>query len=333
MGMEPSYWSIVTVSVPTGRDQIWSRDSFSELSEAPTKLPEGYKLTMHISQGDGETIRVYRFKKGEGLSEYQLFLHSAALSNEVPYSGGTAEMKFYVEGLKFLDKDFDGLITINLSLLEPISKRAIFRYLAAFLMFQQGIPETPIFTDKVVFRVAPWIMTPNTLQPIEVFVCSTSDNYKFLKGMRNLVAQSGYKLKICHEYMNRGDRWMQDELEFGYIDSPHQQFSVVLDSPRDRGLVDFPYHVLLDFRLLLASPDAAYKLFEGLQKDGHGQTKFEGVKGQVDEILSDGSLLAQNKYAQVSRIIILDSNPVWIKKGSICENPNRNISLLAWEVM
>lgn len=31
------------------------------------------------------------------------------------------------------------------------------------------------------------------------------------------------------------------------------------------------------FRLLLASPDAAYKLFRGLQKDGHGQAKmFDG---------------------------------------------------------
>ena len=41
------------------------------------------------------------------------------------------------------------------------------------------------------------------------FLLSTSDNYQFLKGMKNLVARSGYKLKICHEYMNRGDRWMQ----------------------------------------------------------------------------------------------------------------------------
>lgn len=41
------------------------------------------------------------------------------------------------------------------------------------------------------------------------YPCSTSDNYQFLKGMRNLVAKSGYKLKICHEYVNRGDRWMQ----------------------------------------------------------------------------------------------------------------------------
>lgn len=38
---------------------------------------------------------------------------------------------------------------------------------------------------------------------------------------------------------------LQDELEFGYIDSPHQRFPVVLDSPRDGDLGDFPYDVLL----------------------------------------------------------------------------------------
>ncbi|XP_041809833.1 protein-arginine deiminase type-2 isoform X2 [Chelmon rostratus] len=371
-------------------------------TRGPTKLPEGYKLTMHISQGDAESIRVFRSRSNDpvknSLSErffykyfvkdYPLVLSSEVLSQEVPYIGGAAEMDFYVEGLRFPDKDFDGLISINLSLLEPISA---------------GLPETPIFTDKVVFRVAPWIMTPNTLEPVEVFVCSTSDNYQFLKGMKNLVAKSGYKLKICHEYLNRGDRWMQDELEFGYIDSPHQRFPVVLDSPRDGKLQDFPYNELLGpdfgyvtrvaerkdvssldsfgnlevspavtvngknyplgriligvafptatkgrnmtkvvqdflwaqkvqepialfsdwllvghidefmtfvpapdrkgFRLLLASPDAAYKLFRGLQRDGHGQAKlFEGVEDEdpisVDKILADDSLQAENNYVQ-----------------------------------
>ncbi len=57
-------------------------------------------------------------------------------------------------------------------------------------------------------------MTRNLLNIVcFVIVCgyllSTDDNYKFLKGMKNLVDKSGYKLKICHEYMNRGDRWMQ----------------------------------------------------------------------------------------------------------------------------
>ncbi|XP_071759947.1 protein-arginine deiminase type-2 isoform X1 [Centroberyx gerrardi] len=370
-------------------------------TRGPAKLPGGYKLAMHISQGDAESVRVFRAKSpevtnnpltqlfyGTFVKDFPLVLSSEVLSQEVPYLGNTAEMNFYVEGLRFPDKDFDGLVSINLSLLEPISP---------------GFPETPIFTDRVVFRVAPWIMTPNTLNPVEVFVCSTNDNYQFLKGMRNLVQKSGYKLKVCHEYMNRGDRWMQDELEFGYIDSPHHWFPVVLDSPRDGKLMDFPYDVLLGpdfgyvtrvannevvssmdsfgnlevsppvsvngknyplgriiigvafptasqgrnmtkvvqdflwaqkvqepialfsdwllvghvdefmtfvpapdrkgFRLLLASPDAGYKLFRGLQNDGHGQAiMFEG-QGEaeeitVDAILKDEILQAENNYVQ-----------------------------------
>ncbi len=48
-------------------------------------------------------------------------LSSEVLSQEVPYLGGVAEMNFYVEGLRFPDKDFNGLIRINLSLLEPVA--------------------------------------------------------------------------------------------------------------------------------------------------------------------------------------------------------------------
>ncbi|KAI3369810.1 hypothetical protein L3Q82_024638 [Scortum barcoo] len=369
-------------------------------TRGPAKLPNGYKLTMHISKGDAESVRVFRSRSSEAMSnslskiydyfvkDFPLVLCNEVLSQEVPYLGGKAEMTFYVEGLRFPDKDFDGLIRISLSLLEPIG---------------EGLPETPIFTDKVVFRVAPWIMTPNTLQPLEVFVCSTDDNYQFLKGMKNFIQKSGCKLRICHEYMNRGDRWMQDELEFGYIDSPHHRFPVVLDSPRDGSLQDFPYNELLGpdfgyvtrvakrkdvssldsfgnlevsppvtvngknyplgriligvafptatkgrnmtkvvqdflwaqavqepvalfsdwlyvghidefmtfvpapdkkgFRLLLASPDAAYKLFRGLQKDGYGQAKlFEGLRNEkpitVDEILNDERFKEENNYVQ-----------------------------------
>ncbi|KAJ4927387.1 hypothetical protein JOQ06_015118, partial [Pogonophryne albipinna] len=195
------------------QDQVSKVSDLKDMSvmvlrtKGPAKLPEGYKLTMHISQGDAESVRVFRDRSSgvesnslqnllfnHFVKEYPLVLSNEVLSQEVPYLGGVSEMKFYVEGLRYPDKDFDGLISINLSLLEPIS---------------DGLPETPIFTDTAVFRVAPWIMTPNTLQPVEVFVCCTSDNYQFLKGMRNLVTKSGSKLKICHEYMNRGDRWMQ----------------------------------------------------------------------------------------------------------------------------
>ncbi|KAM9409519.1 protein-arginine deiminase type-2 isoform 2-T2 [Pholidichthys leucotaenia] len=363
------------------------------------KLPEGYKLSMHISLGDAQSVRVFRSRSPKEptnvsylynafVADYPLVLSSKVLTQEVPYLGGDAEIKFYVEGLRFTDRDFDGIVTINLSLLEPTGP---------------GMPDTPIFTDKVVFHMAPWIMTPNTLKPVEVYVCSTKDNFQFLKGMKNFVEKSGKKLKIIYQYMNRGDRWIQDEVEFGYIDSPHQHFPVVLDSPRDQKLKDFPYEELLGpdfgyvtrtafstevnsldsfgnlevsppvtvngkeyplgriiigvafptaetgrnmtkvvqdflwaqkvqdpialfsdwllvghvdeflsfvpapdrkgFRLLLASPDAGYKLFRRLQNNGYGQAKiFEGLKGEeqqtVDGILSDEKLQNENNYVQ-----------------------------------
>lgn len=56
------------------------------------------------------------------MKNYPLVLSSEVLSKEVPYLGDDGELKFYVEGLRFPDKDFDGLVYINLSLLEPIAK-------------------------------------------------------------------------------------------------------------------------------------------------------------------------------------------------------------------
>ncbi|XP_053725394.1 protein-arginine deiminase type-2 isoform X1 [Synchiropus splendidus] len=394
---ERSYWK----SPDLERNFIVETSDLTDMSHmvlrtrGPSSLPEGYKLTLHMCQSDAESVRVYRSRvansdnhsMSQNVLDYPLVLSSRTLSKEVPYLGGTSNMDFYVEGLKFPDKDFDGLVSINLSVLEPIS---------------DAIPETPIFTDKVVFRVAPWIMTPNTLEPNEVYVCSTKDNYAFLKEMKALVENSGQKLKICYQYQNRGDRWIQDEMEFGYIQAPHHQFPVVLDSPRDGKLMDFPFNELLGpdfgyvtreakrkdvnsldsfgnlevsppvtvngksyplgriiigvafptaakgrnmtkvvqdflwaqkvqepialysdwlfvghvdefmtfvpapdrkgFRLLLASPDAAYKVFRGLQNSGHGQAKlFEG-KGKkeitVDVLLKDEQLQSHNSYVQ-----------------------------------
>ena len=34
-------------------------------TRGPAKLPPGYKLTMHISQGDAESVRVFRARSSE----------------------------------------------------------------------------------------------------------------------------------------------------------------------------------------------------------------------------------------------------------------------------
>ncbi|XP_006866402.1 PREDICTED: protein-arginine deiminase type-2 isoform X1 [Chrysochloris asiatica] len=85
---------------------------------------------------------------------------------------------------------------------------------------------------------------------------SMKDNYLFLKEVKNLVEKTNCELKVCFQYVNRGDRWIQDEVEFGYIEAPHKGFPVVLDSPRDGNLKDFPVKQLLgpDFGYVTREP-------------------------------------------------------------------------------
>lgn len=68
------------------------------------------------------------------LNNYPLVLSRDVLTQEVPYLGGNAEMTFYVEGLRFPDKDFDGLISINLSVLEPISSVGFFFFIMLLMV-------------------------------------------------------------------------------------------------------------------------------------------------------------------------------------------------------
>nr|XP_036855990.1 protein-arginine deiminase type-1 isoform X2 [Manis javanica] len=74
---------------------------------------------------------------------------------------------------------------------------------------------------------------------------SQDSNEKFLYVMNELAWKANCKLIICPWTENRNDRWIQDEIEFGYIEAPHKSFPVVLDSPRNRGLKDFPYDKIL----------------------------------------------------------------------------------------
>lgn len=94
--------------------------------------------------------------------------------------------------------------------------------------------EIPIFTDTVVFRVAPWIMTPNTAAPLEVFVCrwvrgrraaawcrlpdrlpqpvslpSVDDNEEFVAAVGAVAEKAKCPLTVCPLPENRQDRWIQ----------------------------------------------------------------------------------------------------------------------------
>ncbi|NXF70931.1 PADI1 deiminase, partial [Sclerurus mexicanus] len=359
-------------------------------TQGPSATFAEYQVVLHVPETDADKVRVFHALRGDSWPHYKPVLGPDKLSYVLDHVG-TGDNTFYVEGLAFPDKGFSGVVSISASLLEVPHKSS---------------PGTPIFTDTVVFRVAPWIMMPNTQQPLEVFVCSIKQgldsNEAFLEGLKVLLKKANCKLTICSEQDTRSDRWIQDELEFGYVEAPHKSFPVVFDSPRNRGLKDFAFKKILGpdfgyvtreppgktvtsldsfgnldvsppvtvrgkeyplgriligsplpwasgrrmsravrdflfaqkvqaplevysewlsvghvdefltfvpapdrkgFRLLLASPNACYKLFQEKQRQGHGEaTQFIGMKDSerrsIDDILADESLKSDNRHAQ-----------------------------------
>ena len=162
--------------------------------------------------------------------------------------------KLYVEANQFPDSFFEGLITLEI------------------LVFEHDRYAVDI--EKIIFRVAPWIMTPNTQRPLKVFAVRLTDsngkttNQRFLDDLRSACARAHVPLSIIEgaDYAlspKFQDRWIQDEIEFGYCQGPSHVLPVVFDSPRDRALDRFPETELL-------GPD-----FGHFQIDGFGVNSLD----------------------------------------------------------
>ncbi|XP_074969879.1 protein-arginine deiminase type-3-like isoform X5 [Phalacrocorax aristotelis] len=199
-------------------------------TRGPRTIFAGHRLLLHVDFSDADKVGVFYGGNSVALEEYKHVLGGSKLVYAVKPSRHQEESVFYVEGLAFPDVGFSGLVAFHVTLLESPEK---------------GLLETPIFTDTVVFRVAPWIMTPNTAAPLEVFVCSVAHNEDFVAAVGALAEKAKCPLTICPLLENRHDRWIQDEVEFGYVQAPHKTFPVVFDSPRDGGLKDFPVKSIL----------------------------------------------------------------------------------------
>ncbi|XP_015268053.1 PREDICTED: protein-arginine deiminase type-1-like [Gekko japonicus] len=195
-------------------------------TEGPAGVFENHKLLLQVSVSDASKLRVFHDGGNASLSSYKPVLGPDKLSYTVDVSGGGKQQRsFFVEGLAFPDAGFEGLLYLNATLLEASGQNSL---------------DTPVFSDTVVFRVAPWIMTPNTMKPLEVFVCSfekqSLPNKSFVEAVRTLAKEANCKLTVCPKEENWGDQWIQDEMEFGYMEAPHKLFPVVFDSPRNRDL-------------------------------------------------------------------------------------------------
>ncbi|KAG3282254.1 peptidyl arginine deiminase 3 [Ictidomys tridecemlineatus] len=199
-------------------------------TQGPAALFEDHRLVLHTSSSDARRARVFHVCGPEdSCGAYKCVLGQDKVSYEVPRLHGDEE-RFFVEGLRFPDAGFPGLLSFHVTLLDGSN---------------EDFSEAPIFTDTVVFRVAPWIMTPSTLPPLEVYVCRVRNNTGFVEAVAELARKAGCKLTVCPQTENRNDRWIQDEMELGYVQAPHKTFPVVFDSPRNGELQEFPYKRIL----------------------------------------------------------------------------------------
>ncbi|KAM5270276.1 protein-arginine deiminase type-3 isoform 2-T2 [Hipposideros larvatus] len=248
-------------------------------TQGPAALFDDHRLVLHTSSCDAKRARVFHACGPEDSCEaYRHVLGQDKLSYKVPRFHGDEE-RFFVEGLSFPDVSFTGLVFFHVTLLDDSN---------------EDFSESPIFTDTVVFRVAPWIMTPSTLPPLEVYVCRVRNNTCFVDAVAELARKAGCKLTICPQAENRNDRWIQDEMELGYVQAPHKTFPVVFDSPRNGELQDFPYKRILgpDFGYVTREPQDSS--VSGLDSFGNLERVQPPVElfvdwlavGHVDEFLS-----------------------------------------------
>ncbi|XP_048672196.1 protein-arginine deiminase type-3 isoform X2 [Marmota marmota marmota] len=210
-------------------------------TQGPAALFEDHRLILHTSSSDARRARVFHVCGPEdSCGAYRCVLGQDKVSYEVPRLHGDKE-RFFVEGLSFPDAGFPGLLSFHVTLLDDSN---------------EDFSEAPIFTDTVVFRVAPWIMTPSTLPPLEVYVCRVRNNTGFVEAVAELARKAGCQLTVCPQTENRNDRWIQDEMELGYVQAPHKTFPVVFDSPRNGELQEFPYKRILgqDFGYVTREP-------------------------------------------------------------------------------
>ncbi|XP_037684307.1 protein-arginine deiminase type-4 isoform X2 [Choloepus didactylus] len=222
-------------------------------TQTPKDFFAKHQLVLHVAKSEMDKVRVFHAKRDKLISKYEVILGPQQPSYPLDLPDGQYKADFYMEGLAFPDASFPGLISLTVSLLDTSNLE---------------LPEVLVFQNSVVFRVAPWIMTPNTQPPQEVYVCRIFDNDDFLKSVSALAKKARCKLIICPEEENKDDQWMQDEMEIGYTQAPHKTLPVVFDSPRNRGLKEFPIQRVLgpDFGYVTQRPQTG--LITGL--DGFG---------------------------------------------------------------
>ena len=197
----------------------------SELTEVlvrPTRtpLPAGCELLLVVTPDEAARISLYGSAGGGlelllGVDVRDTGSEPRSISPPLAAEG----VQCFLEAHQYPGPFFEGLLSLELQLRE------------------RG---RTVGSDRALVRVAPWIMTPNTLPVDEVYACDTRatqvPNEASLRELQAVCESLDVLLRIVSIDEHGGDRWIQDEVEFGFSESPTHSLPVVCDSPRDRGI-------------------------------------------------------------------------------------------------
>ncbi|XP_007459320.1 PREDICTED: protein-arginine deiminase type-6 [Lipotes vexillifer] len=213
------------------KSKVFSTEETKGLSQmilrvqGPSCILKKCRVVLHTSKEESEKARVYRPQK-DSASTFELVLGPDQHTYNLAPVEDDLEETFYVEALEFPSASFSGLISYSASLVEESQ--------------DLSIPETVVYKDTVVFRVAPCVFVSSTQLPLEVYLCRELQVQGFVNTVMELSERSNIQVASVYEDPNRLGRWLQDEMAFCYTQSPHKTISLVLDTPRLPKLDDFP---------------------------------------------------------------------------------------------
>uniref|UniRef100_A0A2K5EFC8 Peptidyl arginine deiminase 6 n=1 Tax=Aotus nancymaae TaxID=37293 RepID=A0A2K5EFC8_AOTNA len=193
--------------------------------QGPSCLLKKYRLVLHTSEEESKKARVYWPRK-DNSSTFELVLGPSQHAYTLALLGDHLKETFYLEAMVFPSAEFSGLIAYSVSLVEESQDPLI--------------PETPLYKDTVVFRVAPCIFIPCTQVPLEVYLCRELQLQGFVDTVTELSEKSNSQVASVYEDPSRLGRWLQDEMAFCYTQAPHKTTSLILDTPRAPSLDEFP---------------------------------------------------------------------------------------------
>ncbi|XP_033698357.1 inactive protein-arginine deiminase type-6 [Tursiops truncatus] len=213
------------------KSKVFSTEETKSLSQmilrvqGPSCILKKCRVVLHTSKEESEKARVYRPQK-DSSSTFELVLGPDQHTYNLAPVEDDLEETFYVEALEFPSASFSGLISYSASLVEESQ--------------DLSIPETVVYKDTVVFRVAPCVFVSSTQMPLEVYLCRELQVQGFVNTVMELSERSNIQVASVYEDPNRLGRWLQDEMAFCYTQAPHKTISLVLDTPRLPKLDDFP---------------------------------------------------------------------------------------------